>query len=105
MKMDSQLVLLLLNISEALGLGEVDLNNAKDLLDNREYGLAFDTIITQLYEYKIQIDKQVYRLIEKNANRMDISESSYSFMKELIRDKNIISISLRDQLEEELKSL
>ena len=26
--------------------GEFDINNAKEFLDNGEYGLAFDTIIT-----------------------------------------------------------
>ncbi len=75
----------LINIAKTLGLNEVDLNNAKSLLKNREYGLAFDTIITQLYEYEIKIYKEFYNSIESIAKKMDIPEDEYSFMKESVR--------------------
>lgn len=101
----AKLILALLDTAKALGLYEVDLNNAKNLLDNREYGLAFDTIITQLYEYEIEIDQEFYNLIEVIAKRMDISEERYSFIKELIRADNIVPKPVKDKLAEILKSL
>jgi hypothetical protein len=78
---------LLLNIfdtSKMLGLNSLDLKNAKDLLDNQEYGLAFDTLITQLYEYEIGIDKDFFFLLESIAKKLNIPDNEYSFMKELI---------------------
>ncbi|WP_166923964.1 MafI family immunity protein [Flavobacterium poyangense] len=101
----AKLILALLDTAKALGLYEVDLNNAKNLLYNREYGLAFDTIITQLYEYEIEIDQEFYNLIEVIAKRMDISEERYSFIKELIRADNIVTKPVKDKLAEILKSL
>ena len=101
----AKLILALLDTAKALGLYEVDLNNAKNLLDNREYGLAFDTIITQLYEYEIEIDQEFYNLIKVIAKRMDISEERYSFIKELIRADNIVPKPVKDKLADILKSL
>jgi hypothetical protein len=101
----AKLILALLDAAKALGLYEVDLNNAKNLLDNREYGLSFDTIITQLYEYEIEIDQEFYNLIEVIAKRMDISQERYSFIKELIRTDNIVPKPVKDKLAEILKSL
>ncbi|UXX79797.1 MafI family immunity protein [Reichenbachiella carrageenanivorans] len=100
-----KLISTLIDTARTLGLGVSDLDNAQDLLDNREYGLAFDTIITQLYEYEIEIDKELYDLIDKMAQKMDISESGYSFMQELIREENIVPKPVKDKLAEILKNI
>ncbi|AND64207.1 hypothetical protein AX766_07165 [Flavobacterium covae] len=75
----------LIETARVLGLNENDLKNAKDFLDHMEFGLCLDTIITQMYEYDLEIDNDVYGLISKIGERMDLEMSTYSFMKELIR--------------------
>ena len=75
----------LINAAKLLGLREADVKNAIKLVDHREYGLAFDVVVTQLYEYEIGIDPEFYNLVMKLANMMNIPEDEYSFMKELMR--------------------
>jgi hypothetical protein len=80
-----ELVSKLIDEASKIGLSSIDVNNAQELLEHKEYGLAFDTIITQLYEFEIEIEQDFYDLIVKNAQKMEISEKEYSFMKELIK--------------------
>lgn len=98
MNLKIKLILELINLSEEIGLSEFDLNNSKELLENKEYALAFDTIITQLYEYEIEIDMEFYDLIVKISQYMDIDEGEYSFMTELIRSENNIPVPVRERL-------
>ena len=95
----------IIEAAKELGLGDFDINNSKELLENREYGLAFDTIITQLYEYEIEIDSEFYALIVKVAQTMEISEDGYSFMMELIRAGNVVPKTVKDRLAEILATL
>lgn len=88
----------LLNISKALGIKVDDLKNAKDFLDHHEYGLCFDTIVTQMYEYDIEIDNEFYQLINKIGKKLDMPLESYSFTQELIRDKNNIPKPVKEEL-------
>lgn len=100
-----KIVSALIEAAKELGLGDVDINNSTELLENREYGLAFDTIITQLYEYEIEIDDEFYELIVKSAHNMKISEDGYSFMKELVRAENVVPKPVKDRLAEILATL
>jgi hypothetical protein len=100
-----KLTLAQLDAAKELGLYEVDFGNAKHLIENREYGLAFDTIITQLYEYEIEIDQEFYNLIEVIAKRLNMPEGEYSFMKKLIRTENKLSKPLKARLATILKDL
>ncbi len=95
----------LIEAAKELGLEDVDINNSTELLENREYGLAFDTIITQLYEYEIEIDDDFYELIVKSAHNMKISEEGYSFMMELVRAENVVPKPVKDRLAEILATL
>ena len=74
-----------IDAAQRLGLHESDAHNAKDLLLHNEHGLAFDTIITQLHEYEIEIDRAFFRLAQDIAQTIGVSENAYSFIKELIR--------------------
>ncbi|MEQ9266811.1 MAG: MafI family immunity protein [Balneolaceae bacterium] len=94
----SKIVSGLIEAAKELGLEDFDINNSKELLENREYGLAFHTIITQLYEYEIEIDGEFYALIVKVAQKMEISEEEYSFMMELIRAENVVPKPVKDRL-------
>ena len=51
-------LLKIMEVARILGLSENDLKSAKDYLVHNELGLCFDTIITQLYEYDIEIDNK-----------------------------------------------
>jgi hypothetical protein len=102
---EKKIVSALINAAEELGLGNIDINNSIELLDNMEYGLAFDTIITQLYEYEIEIDEEFYELIDKSAKKMNISNNSYSFMNELIRGKNKVPTPVKNRLSQILTNL
>lgn len=68
-----------------LGLPEQDCVNANEFLQYHEYALAFDTILTQTYEFDIPINTELYQQIETIARRMSLETRDYSFMAELIR--------------------
>jgi hypothetical protein len=98
MKILIDTLLKLIEIARVLGLDEYDLKNARDFLTHNEFGLCFDTIITQMYEYEIEIDNDFYELIAKVAERMNVKQENYSFMKELIRDESNIPKPVKDEL-------
>jgi hypothetical protein len=81
----SQLLQSLIEGAESKGLGLEDLNIAKDYLDHHEFRLCLDTIATQLYEYSLSIDAEFYAQLQEAAEMIKLSETEYSFMKELIR--------------------
>ena len=100
-----KLVLGLIKAAGELGLDDSDINNSIELVENREYGLAFDTIVTQLYEYEIEIDNGFYDVIAQSAHQMKIPESEYSFIKELIRAENVVPKPIKDRLAQLLTKL
>lgn len=101
----SKIVSGLIEAANDLGLAGGDINNSKEFLVNREYGLAFDTIVTQLYEYEIEIDSEFYALIVKVAQKMKISENGYSFMIELVRTDAVVPKPVKDKLADILAAL
>ncbi len=98
MKTLVNVLLRLIEIARILGLDNRDLKNAEDFLMHNEFGLCFDTIITQMYEYDIEIDNELYESISKIGERMNLEQESYSFMKELIRDESSIPKPVKDEL-------
>ncbi|MBB1644796.1 MafI family immunity protein [Sphingobacterium sp. UME9] len=98
MKALVNVLLRLIEIARILGLDNRDLKNAEDFLMHNEFGLCFDTVITQMYEYDIEIDSEFYESISKIGESMDLKQESYSFMKDLIRDESNIPKSLKDEL-------
>ncbi len=76
----------LIQAARTLGLREIDVKYAEKLLLNREYGLAFDTVVTQLYEYDVEINREFFHFVEKIGQRMNLPEGDYSFLAKLIRD-------------------
>lgn len=98
MKTLVNVLLRLIEIARILGLDDRDLKNAEDFLMHNEFGLCFDTIITQMYEYDIEIDNEFYESISKIGYRMNFKQESYYFMKELIRDESNIPKPVKDEL-------
>ena len=105
MKTLKETLLKLIEIARILGLNEKDLKNAKDYLEHNEFGLCFDTLITQMYEYDIEIDNNSYELISKIGKKMNLEVDNYSFMKELIRNSNSIPKPVKDELAQIIASL
>ena len=96
---------ILIDIAKQLGLPDSDLMNAIDFLEHDEYGLCFDTIVTQMYEYDIEIDDEFYSLLICISVKLVLSSDSYSFMKELIRNENKIPEHVKEELLKIIKSL
>jgi len=87
-KIEKQLNSLIV-VARVIGLKEVDILASQEFLGYGEYGLCFDYLITQLYEYELAIDENAYNLIEKIAVGMKLDSDSYVFMKELIGGNNL----------------
>lgn len=89
---------LFIESSKILGLNDVDVKTAEELLAHREYGLCFDTTITQIYECNIEIDDSFYSVIIKIANKMSLPSKSFSFMKELVREKQAMPPAVKEKI-------
>ena len=77
----------LLDAAELSGLSDQDIIIAKEFLEYNEAGLCFDHIITQLYEYDIEINRDTYLLIGDIGSKFKLPIESYSFVKELVKLK------------------
>ena len=58
---------------------------ASDLIDNREYGVALELVCEQLYECSAPVTPQLYRLIESAARQMEMEAKSWAYVAELVR--------------------
>lgn len=74
----------LIKIAGTLGLAQIDLDTATDFLFHQEYGLCFDTIVTQIDENNIHIDVSTYEAISEVAKALKINAEDYSYIKDLI---------------------
>jgi hypothetical protein len=61
-----------------------DVKNILEFIDNNEFGLAFETLCTQLYEYNIQISSEFYEKISSCGKSINIPSSIWLSLKELI---------------------
>jgi len=74
----------IIELANSFGLSLYDVANAKMFLENHEFELSFDTIMTQLYEYDIKIDNEFYILTLSTLDKMKIDKAKYEYVKELI---------------------
>jgi hypothetical protein len=58
--------------------------DARDLIAHGEYGEALDLLCTQVYEYGVPVSSEAYKLIEECGKRMEMEESSWSYLRELL---------------------
>lgn len=66
-------------------LEEKEILQCLELLEHFEYGLCFDSIVTQLYEKDIKIEKDFFDRIEKVATKLQIGLDKYVYLKKLIK--------------------
>ncbi len=64
-----------------------DIKNIVGFIKNNEFGLAYETLCTQLYEYNIQISCEFYEKISFCGKSIKIQPSIWVPLKELIMDK------------------
>lgn len=90
----------LLDESIKLGLRKIDSDNVNEFLKNREYGLAFDTIVCQMFEYDNEISQSFYDKVEKTALLLKIDPNDYKFLEKNIRNEHSIPIAVQDKIGE-----
>jgi hypothetical protein len=64
--------------AKSLGLDKIYLDMADEFYGNYEFELAFDILITQIYECDIKISPEVYEQILDIAKQMKLNLSGYS---------------------------
>ncbi len=75
-----------------------DIVNCNEFLVNNEYLLCYDTLVTQIYEYDREITNEDYEYFENVARKLKIDINEYQILKELIRDKDIIPKTVKDNI-------
>jgi hypothetical protein len=68
-----------------LGLSNQDANNAMEYLEHNEYGVCFELIVIQLYEFNIQINRAFYLEVDNVAGKLEFPQENYSFLEKLIK--------------------
>lgn len=101
----NELLSSIIDCAKELGLPDADVVHATDFLRNNEQGLCFDQIVTQLYEYDIELNTDFYSLVEKAAQKLSLPVEEYSNLKELIREENIIPKPVKIQIATILKGI
>jgi hypothetical protein len=63
-----------------------DIEGCIELCDQNEYGLAFENLCTQLYEYEISISQKQFEIIKDLTVRMKMNQEDVNLelIKELI---------------------
>jgi len=54
-----------------------DIKNIVEFIENNEFGVAYETLCTQLYEYNIQISCEFYEKIAFFGKLINIQPSGY----------------------------
>jgi hypothetical protein len=67
-----------------LGLRPEDRANAIEMLDNNEWGGAFDIVVIQLFEYGIEIDDDFLRFAREIGDGMKLERRKYDFLEKLV---------------------
>ena len=82
----AQLFVLLNEVTKVLSLE--DIKNIREFIEKREWGLAYETLCVQVYEYNIPITIKFYETISSLGKSIGISSAIWLPLKELIIEKN-----------------
>lgn len=74
----------LVNRAQELGLSSEASIAAKEYIEYNEYGVGFELVLSQLYEFEISIDKEFYLMLVHIAKELKLPPEDYLFMEELI---------------------
>lgn len=73
----------LITKAQKLGLPNTDIENALIDIEYNESELAFDLIVTQMYEHEIKIDNEFYDLAMSICDTLKLERQKFSFLNEL----------------------
>jgi hypothetical protein len=76
----------LLATAAALGLPGRDVANVQDFLEYGEWYLAFDTMVTQLFEYGLPLTADFYEQLEACAAEMQPPPDPFSYLLLLVKN-------------------
>lgn len=60
------------------------LEDAFELVENREYGIALENILENLYEYSISINEELLKLAKEAIQIMKMNWKDWEFINELV---------------------
>lgn len=63
-----------------------DVENIKEYIEQREWGLAYETLSVQLYEFNIPLSFKFFKEAESIGHEMGIEKTYVELFKKLIRD-------------------
>lgn len=90
----------LLEIAIESGLREEDSKAVIEFINSKEYGLALDTMVCQLYEYDNEISQSFFDEIQETAKSLGFSKDQYSYLEKNIRVSESIPIAVQDKIGE-----
>ncbi len=61
-----------------------NIENIEDLIAHNESGVAYETIVPLIYEYKIPLTKESYQLVTEIGQAMKKKESYWLILRDLI---------------------
>lgn len=82
--------MLILQLFQSLGdliekLPSSDAINVKEFITHGEWGLAYEILCSQLYEYDVEVSLEYYQKIASLGELMEVTPSTWSLLKELIK--------------------
>ena len=81
----TQLIQILNEVKNKISSEEV--KNILELIENNEFGLAYETLCTQIYEYEVSITGEFYEKISFYGESIKIQPFFWLPLKELIKIK------------------
>ncbi len=66
-------------------LPQVVVEEAIEMVDYNEFGVGFEIICQQLFEYNIKISPDIYKQIFVIGKSMEMKENDWNFLEELVR--------------------
>lgn len=65
-------------------LSSEDVLNILEFIDNNEWGVAFETLCTQIDENEIPITKEFFHRLEDYAKKIKLNDSTFNFLKDRV---------------------
>lgn len=61
-----------------------DISNIRELVQAREWGIGFENLCTQIFEYDIRIDKIIYDQIKAVGIFLELPKETWEILQKLI---------------------
>lgn len=91
--------------ASSIGLRAEDRNAMDDFIANHEFGLALDTLVTQLHEYDVEVPLDFYEEVEKLCILYGLQETDYTYLYQVVRDRGKILDPVQEKIYDILKVL